>query len=102
MTPFPVPAFTTNAFYSAVGPLIGLLMSISTLYTVSRLIKLLVEEKEERMKETLKIMGLRAWVHFCGWIVSDFIIFTSIAVLVTLLLTISFVKLSSSILVFLW
>ena len=32
----------------AVGPLMGLLLSMSTLYPVSRFIKLLVDEKESR------------------------------------------------------
>lgn len=102
IAPFPLPSFASNAFYNAVGPIIGLIMSISMLYTVSRLIKLIVEEKEMRMKETLKMMGLRDWVFVSSWALTYFVLFTIISALVTIMLTSSFLSNSDTGLVFLW
>ena len=58
----PEKAYLVNRFYSAVGPIIGLVLCMSTLYPVAMLIKVLVEEKESRVKETMKIMGLSDFV----------------------------------------
>lgn len=44
--PFPTYEFDSNPFYAQVGFLLGLAMTMSTLYPVSRLIKSVVEEKE--------------------------------------------------------
>ena len=70
ISPMPVKAFKTYMFYSTFGWLTGLLMSASLIYPVSRLIKVVVEEKELRLKELLKMMGLRDWVFHLGWIVT--------------------------------
>ena len=44
--PFPTYEFNSNPFYAQVGFLLGLAMTMSTLYPVSRLVKTVVEEKE--------------------------------------------------------
>jgi hypothetical protein len=44
--PFPTYEFDSNPFYAQVGFLLGLAMTMSTLYPVSRLVKSVVEEKE--------------------------------------------------------
>lgn len=44
--PFPTYEFNGNPFYSQVGFLLGLALTMSTLYPVSRLVKCVVEEKE--------------------------------------------------------
>lgn len=44
--PFPTYEFDSNPFYAQVGFLLGLAMTMSTLYPVSRLVKCVVEEKE--------------------------------------------------------
>ena len=44
--PFPTYEFNSNPFYAQVGFLLGLAMTMSTLYPVSRLVKSVVEEKE--------------------------------------------------------
>jgi hypothetical protein len=59
----PVPAYNSNPFFASVGPLLGLILTMSMLYPVSRLIKALVEEKESKTKEVMKIMGLLDWVR---------------------------------------
>ena len=44
----------------AVGPMLGLLMSLSLVFPLAMLVRGLVEERERRLKETMCIMGLQA------------------------------------------
>jgi hypothetical protein len=53
--PFPVPSYDGNKFYSSIGPIVGLVFCMSMLYPTSRLIKGIVEEKETKTKETMKV-----------------------------------------------
>ena len=59
--PMPVQSTYNNPFFDSSGPFVGLVLCMALLYPVSRLIKALVEDKESRMKETLKMMGLLNW-----------------------------------------
>ncbi|GMH55684.1 hypothetical protein TL16_g01967 [Triparma laevis f. inornata] len=81
--PMPTPDFEQNIFYTAVGYLLGLAISMGFLYPMSRLVKAVVEEKESRMKETMLILGVKPWVHWMSWIVTAYITFTIIAFLVS-------------------
>jgi ATP-binding cassette subfamily A (ABC1) protein 3 len=65
------------------------------LYPVSRLIKLLVEEKETRMKETLLILGVRPFAHWISWVITSAVVFFIIDVLVTVTLSSNVLKFSS-------
>ena len=49
-----------------VGPMLGLLMSLSLVYPLSMLVRGIVEEREKRLKETMCIMGLQGWVLHAG------------------------------------
>ena len=85
--PFPISAYTENPFYQSVGPLVGFIMVMSTLYPVSRLVKNMVVEKESRTKETMLIMGLKGWVFYVSWLLTYFCIFTFISLSVALMLS---------------
>ena len=85
--PMPVAAYTTNLFYQAAGPTMGLLICMSTLYPVSRLVKSIVEEKETRMKEIMLIMGLKPIALTAAWLCSYFVIFLFIAISCTIVLS---------------
>ncbi|RYH07882.1 hypothetical protein EON65_41360, partial [archaeon] len=54
-TPFPTFAYSLNPFYASVGFLLGLAMIMSTMYPMSKLAKSIVEEKELKMRELMKI-----------------------------------------------
>jgi ABC-type multidrug transport system ATPase subunit len=100
-TPFPTPNIKNyNSFYEQVGPLAGFFMCMSMLYPVSRFIKLIVEEKESRMKETMKIMGLKSSSLMLSWFISYFVIFTLIAIICSILISLTFASYSSKFLVF--
>ncbi len=50
----------------------------------------MVEEKESKMKETLKIMGMKSWPYAMSWIVLYLIIFMVINLCTVLLLKSTF------------
>eukprot|EP00601_Ochromonadales_sp_CCMP2298_P001426 CAMPEP_0173193416 /NCGR_PEP_ID=MMETSP1141-20130122/13943_1 /TAXON_ID=483371 /ORGANISM="non described non described, Strain CCMP2298" /LENGTH=512 /DNA_ID=CAMNT_0014117743 /DNA_START=89 /DNA_END=1624 /DNA_ORIENTATION=+ len=100
LIPFPTPAYDQNPFYAQVGFLLGLAIVMSTMYPMSRLTKSVVEEKELRMREVMKIMGLREWVHQATWFISAFVLFFWIAVTTTLITKASFLLRSDPALLF--
>ena len=54
------------------------------------------------MREVLKIMGLRDWVHQLGWFLTSFLTFLWIAISMTALTHISFLHASNIILLFIY
>jgi hypothetical protein len=100
LIPYPTSSYEANPFFLNVGFLLGLAMVMATLYPVSRLMKSIVEEKELKLREIMKIMGLLDWAHQISWFLSAFILFLWIAISCTFLTKISFLKYSSPILLF--
>ncbi|CAN0378956.1 unnamed protein product, partial [Ectocarpus sp. 12 AP-2014] len=97
--PFPTAAYDQNLFYAAVGYLLGLAITMSTMYPLSRLVKGIVEEKESRVRETMRIMGLRVWCHELSWLITGAAVFAFIAVTVAALLSWTFLPLADGSLV---
>lgn len=93
--PFPVVAYDRNRFYETAGPIIALVLCMSMLYPVSRLVKAIVEEKESKTKETMKIMGLKDWALVLSWVITYSIVFTIISVSIALVLSSTVLQRSS-------
>ena len=55
----PTAAFSQNLFYVAVSYMLSLVLTMCQLFPVSLLTKAVVVEKELRLKQTMRIMGLR-------------------------------------------
>lgn len=70
------------------------------MYPVSRLVKSVVEEKESRMREIMKIMGLVDWAHQASWFLTSFVLFFWITVTTTLVLHASVFPHSDLLLIF--
>jgi ABC-type multidrug transport system fused ATPase/permease subunit len=102
LIPYPTLFYGKNPFYASVGFLFGLAMILSTMYPMSKLAKSVVEEKELRMRELMKIMGLRDWIHQLSWFLSALVLFLWIAISCTFITTISFIKASSPLIIFLY
>jgi hypothetical protein len=102
MVPFPTFAYEQNPYYTSVGFLLGLAMIMSTMYPMSKLTKSIVEEKETKMRELMKIMGLKDWIHRFTWFITAFVLFFWIAVTSTLITSGSFLIKSDSFLLFLY
>lgn len=100
LIPYPTEAYDQNPFYQSVGFLLGLAMVMATMYPMSRLVKSVVEEKESRMREVMKIMGLGDFAHRLSWFLSGFLLFFWISVSTTYLTGITFLTHSDPVLLF--
>ena len=58
----------------AISRSLPLFMVLSWIYTVSMLVKGIVYEKERRLKEVMKVMGLGNGVHWLAWFITAFIL----------------------------
>lgn len=72
------------------------------MYPVSKLIKAVVEEKESKMREVMKIMGLRHWAHQVSWCITALVLFFWIAISTTFLCSVSFLPKSDPRLIFMF
>lgn len=63
----------------------AILVVIMVLYPISNVISALVKEKELRIKEGLKMMGLTGAAHTASWVFHFVCIFFCISVLMVLL-----------------
>lgn len=100
--PMPTAAYSQNSFFLQVGYLLGLTIVMAYLYPTSRLIKMIVEEKEIKMKEVMLILGLRTWAHWWSWTLTSLIMFSIISVLVTRVLAANILRHSDPSYLFAW
>ena len=66
--PFPTGGYKLNLFYTVVLPNLTLLFVIAYLVPVTRLVRGLVVEKELRLREVMRTMGLNQAAHFLSWV----------------------------------
>lgn len=64
-------------------------MTLAWIYSVAMIVKGVVAEKEARLKETLRIMGLRNLVYWLSWAVSFGLLLAVSALFLTLILKVT-------------
>lgn len=67
-------------------------MTLAWIYSVAMIIKGVVHEKEARLKETMKIMGLKSATLWLSWFLSSLIPFIVSAFLLVLILKVGFIS----------
>ncbi|XP_068605723.1 phospholipid-transporting ATPase ABCA3 [Brachionichthys hirsutus] len=83
---FPYPPFLYDVFILAIQNQLPLLLVLSFTYTSLNIVRAVVQEKEKKLKEYMRMMGLSNWLHWSAWFLM-FFLFLSISVFfVTLLL----------------
>ena len=82
----PYPCWKNDKFILAISRLLPLFMVIAWIYTVSMMTKDIVYEKEKRLKEFMRVMGLSNGMHWLAWFVTSFAIMYFITFILTLLL----------------
>lgn len=83
----PTDDYKTDDFQYVISSTLGIFYMLSFLYPVSRIIRGLVLEKEERIKEGMKMMGLTDFAYNLSWLITLFVqmfIVSSLIVLVTM------------------
>jgi ATP-binding cassette subfamily A (ABC1) protein 3 len=64
---FPYPPFIKDVFFVALQFLFPFILMFSFIYPAVNQTKNLVLEKERRLKESMKMMGLKDWLHWFAW-----------------------------------
>ena len=81
---FPNPENLTQGFWTAVGFVFALLIIVSLLLPLSNVIKVLVQEKETKLREGMMMMSLRSDVLWLTWIMHFMCLFFPLSILLTL------------------
>ncbi|KAK7490495.1 hypothetical protein BaRGS_00018281 [Batillaria attramentaria] len=71
---FPYPCWTYDRFTFAISRSLPMFMVIAWIYSVAMIVKGIVYEKEQRLKEVMKIMGLGNGVHWVAWFINAFVL----------------------------
>eukprot|EP00055_Hartaetosiga_balthica_P016967 m.110165 g.110165 ORF g.110165 m.110165 type:complete len:1869 (+) comp9218_c2_seq1:80-5686(+) len=66
------PSFSTDNFYSVIRIFLPLVMVICFISPVASIVYSIVYEKEKRLKESMKMMGLTEFMHWLGWFIKCF------------------------------
>ncbi|XP_070562934.1 phospholipid-transporting ATPase ABCA3-like [Ptychodera flava] len=83
---FPYPCYIDDMFIFFLSFVLPMFMVISWVYSVAMTIKSIVYEKERRLKEVMKVMGLGNGVHWVAWFINSFIMMFISSVLLILLI----------------
>ena len=63
----PYPKYLEDGFLYAIKFGLPLLLMLSLIFTALTIVRNLVHEKERRLKESMKMMGLQNWTHWAAW-----------------------------------
>jgi ATP-binding cassette subfamily A (ABC1) protein 1 len=83
---FPYPCYVDDRFILAISRTFPLFMTLSWIYPSAMIIKSIVYEKERRLKETMRVMGLGNGVHWLSWFLDSFVVMIFSSGLLSLLL----------------
>ncbi|MFT7798628.1 ATP-binding cassette sub-family A member 1-like isoform X2 [Arapaima gigas] len=87
----PYPCYVDDVFLRVLNRSLPLFMTLAWIYSVAMIIKGVVYEKEARLKETMRIMGLGTGTLWTSWFISSFIPFLISAALLISLLKASYI-----------
>jgi ATP-binding cassette, subfamily A (ABC1), member 3 len=88
MLRFPYPDYVEDDFLLALQFLFPFILMLSFIYPAVNLTKNLVIEKEKRLKESMKMMGLKNWLHWLAWFIKSFLWLALSVGLLSILITI--------------
>ncbi|PWA21189.1 hypothetical protein CCH79_00009352 [Gambusia affinis] len=77
----PYPCYVDDVFLRVLNRSLPLFMTLAWIYSVAMIIKGVVYEKEARLKETMRIMGLSTGTLWLSWFISSVVPFLISAVL---------------------
>ena len=83
---FPSPCYLYDTFLFTNSVILPLCMTISFVYPAAIFVQNMVAEKENRLKEFMKVMGLSNFVHGLAWFITAFVQLTFSMTVVTFIL----------------
>ncbi len=100
MEPFPSPSYLSADLPSTMQFSFGNILILSVMWPFSRLVRNLVEEKETRTKEALRMIGVSGGLFWLSWIVAYLIMMLPVCIIFALVAGATFLPASSGFLVF--
>ncbi|XP_015215344.2 phospholipid-transporting ATPase ABCA3 isoform X1 [Lepisosteus oculatus] len=82
---FPFPPYINDLFILAIQNQLPLLLVLSFTYTALNIVRAVVQEKERKLKEYMRMMGLSNWLHWSAWFLMFFLFLLMSVFFVTLL-----------------
>ncbi|CAI5730665.1 unnamed protein product [Hyaloperonospora brassicae] len=67
VAPFPIRAYTSSPFYDQVSDVFAIVFVLSYLFSISRILVILIQEKELRLREYMKILGVKERAIVVSW-----------------------------------
>ena len=98
----PTKKYETDDFQYVISSTLGIFYMLSFLYPVSRIIRELVMEKEMRIKEGMKMMGLTEFAYNSSWLITTVIQMAVVSLLIVLVTMTSVFEYSDKFLVFIY
>uniref|UniRef100_A0A914W7B2 ABC transporter domain-containing protein n=1 Tax=Plectus sambesii TaxID=2011161 RepID=A0A914W7B2_9BILA len=83
---FPFPCYLRNNFLFIIEHVLPICLGISWVYSAATLVQSIVYEKEKRLKEVMRSMGLANSVHWLAWFITSYAQMTLTMTLLTVLL----------------
>jgi len=75
-----------SRFTMAISRSMPMFMTLAWIFSAAMIVKGIVYEKERRLKEVMKVMGLSNSVHWVSWFITSFVMmFLSVLLLVAVL-----------------
>ncbi|XP_022522358.2 retinal-specific phospholipid-transporting ATPase ABCA4a isoform X2 [Astyanax mexicanus] len=79
----PYPCYVDDLFMLTLSRCFPIFIVLAWVYSVSMMVKSVVLEKEMRLKETLKAMGVTNEVLWCAWFIDSFLVMAASTALLT-------------------
>ena len=89
MQQLPTTCYVLDVFFEAISKLLPFFMILSFAHSSAMMVKSIVHEKERRLKETMRTMGLGNGVHWVAWFIDSISVLFVISILLTMVLTVS-------------
>ncbi|XP_013411172.1 ATP-binding cassette sub-family A member 3 isoform X2 [Lingula anatina] len=70
---FPYPPYLQDNFVLIIQQQLPLILMMSFVFAALQIVKDIVHEKERRLKESMKMMGMGNWLHWAAWFVKYFL-----------------------------
>ncbi|KAL4102862.1 hypothetical protein PRIC1_006604 [Phytophthora ramorum] len=70
VAPFPVDDYTSSPFYDNVSTVFSIVFVMAYLFTISRILVVLIQEKELRLREFMKILGVTEKTIILTWYIT--------------------------------
>ncbi|POM78146.1 ATP-binding cassette (ABC) Superfamily, partial [Phytophthora palmivora] len=74
VAPFPIEAYISSPFYDQVSDVFAIVFILSYLYSISRILVVLIQEKELRLREYMKILGVKEKAIVMSWYMTYIVI----------------------------